>query len=218
MVAHEWCSNSLFSELLAFIIILYILFVPVPDILKIIGIIIAAVIAYFTILKYLAGKREREKLIIKKIIEKSINPNIGKIREHTKIQEFKFPESLHDRFFIYVDDEIFHRFSKRRRVMGWRLRRFDKICNNLTERIKNLENKAQGQELIKKGKTELGRRWVLNDKHKNSDKKELLQKYGLLSGKEIIGKFYKKLRYKSKKVLKKLENLKDKWKDTHNIK
>ena len=193
------------------------IFGSISDFLLFILIVVTAigVIIYFRM--HQAKKREREKPIIKEIIENSIDKNIDKLQAFSEYNNLIFPYSLKYRFFIYVDDEIFRRFSKRKRVMGWRLRRFNKFCNNLTRKIKNLENKSKEQKLIDKSKPELGHGWAISNNHTDIDEKDLLQKYGLLEDKEEIGENYKKLQHKSKKMVKKLSKIKDKWKDTYNI-
>ena len=187
------------------------------DVLTFILIITTAigVIIYYKIFK--VTKKEAEKPIIKKIIENTVDKNIDRLQGFYEYNSLTFPYSLKYRFFIYVDDEIFRRFSKRKRVMGWRIRRFNKFCNNLTRKIKNLENKAKEQKLIDKSKPELGHGWAISNNHTDIDEKDLLQKYGLLEDKEEIGENYKKLQHKSKKMVKKLSKIKDKWKDTYNI-
>jgi len=202
--------------------------VSISDILPYVPIIIPIIIAIIgLVINHLYRKSDKIKRIIIDLIKNFVDPAIEKLMIDSRPHEFEFSDSLNYFFGISASGIIFKRFSKRRPITAWRIRKYNGYCNAINDKIINLGDKAKEQGLIEhvsyverivitEGKEGNLLEWT--EKYEDLDDKEkdkLLKEKNLDSDIEEINKLLKELPDKSKKLYKKLEKIREKWIRSH---
>ena len=200
----------IFLILICYLLIVWI-FGSVSDWLLFILIIVTAISVFIGYRGYEKFVRDREKPIIKKIIEYLKGQTIHTIYNHkTELESFKFPDSLKYDFSIPFDDKLFRKISRIKRRKLWKIEKINKkFCKKINEKNKKLIDKAEHQEILGYEKSYL----VLIGKYKKLNSEEvdkLLQERNLSSDKTEIEELRKKLLSELKK-LPEFNELIDRW-------
>jgi hypothetical protein len=224
--------DNLLDDFLFYLIILisaiYVKFMTISDYLTIIWIILVAIGVIFTILKYIDGKRVREKPKIKEIIDDFIDEAIDNLtNDKFNVEEFKLPDSLFYYFGISIDTETFRKFSKKRQIITWGIERYNKYCGIINDKIKRLKKKTieEGlfepvnyivRDVIRKSEYDDLLEWTKKYEDLNqNDKDKVIEEHNLKDYIDDIKELKKKLPNKIEKLLKKLKKLKMKWEDIY---
>jgi len=192
------------------------------DVLPYVPIVAVIVAIIGIVLNHLHRKSDKIRRIIIDLIKIFINPTIDKLKIDSKPSEFEFPDSL-NYFFGISGGNGFKRFSKTKRIMGWRIRKYNEYCDIINDKIIELGNRAKEQGLVEhrayierivttKGKD--GDLLGLTEEYEDLNDEEievLLEEHKLDSYKQEINELLKELPEKSKKLCKRLEKLRTKW-------
>lgn len=196
------------------------------SIISVLSLVVASIAIFISYKAYKASKREGEKPVIKKIKDDFIKPTLDRLYLYKTLQEFIFPDSYNkwmgfwrsDKNFsmqwfdLEINEKAFKKFSKKRLIMGWKIKRFIKFFNSINEKIRSMAIEAMKQNKIKSipDPDENGSiRWVLT--FPKDDLDEVLRKYNLLNYMKKIEILSAKVPKKSIKLLKKLEKIEEKW-------
>ena len=183
------------------------------DVLPYVPIVILIVTIVGLVVNHLYRRSDKIRRVILELIKTFINPTINKLKIDSKPCEFEFPGILDYPFGVSSEDE-FKRFSKTKWIMGWRIRRYNKFCSQITRKILELTKKTKELGIIEYVTDRDGYHPTLSRKYEDWAKEEidgLLEEYELGNYKKEINELLEELSNKSKNLYKKLEKLKDKW-------
>lgn len=183
------------------------------------GIILTVAIYFFI---YRGSKLEREKSVIIGIIKDFIDPTIDKLKIDSKICGFEFPNSLDYSFVIISEDDAYKRFLRRRFLwlIKWKIKRYIEYYDGINEKVIKLAEKVKKQKLVEEINNVYGHSRILLIKYKLMNGRvldKLLQEHGLIDDIKEIEELTEKIAPKAKNLAKKLEKLRDKWKERYNI-
>ena len=172
---------------------------------------------------YRSSKLEIEKSVIIGLIKDFINPAVDRLQIESKLCGFEFPNGLDYSSGIIFKDDVYRRFLKRRFlwVIKWEIKKYVKYYNIINKKVIKLAEKAEKKRLIGEIYKVYGHSQTLLLKDMlmsgNKDLDNLLLEYGLIDDIKEIEELTEKLPFKAKKLAKKLENLRYKWKERYNI-
>lgn len=186
--------------------------------LLVIGTILTVTLTY---LVYKRTQRDSERPVIEEIINDFIRPAIILLgRNITNCDSFDFPESLELNFGISISGQAYDRFSRRKRILKWRISRYNNSCNSINSRISSLTADAISVHIVHNIRTSGQRQIVLMDQYENHTTEqlnELLDQNNLLTSIRDIEQLQGRLPNKANKLITKLQKLLDKWREKYNI-
>jgi len=194
----------------------------ISDVLPYVPIVAVIVAIVGLVLNYLHRKSDKIRRVIIDLIKNFVDPTIQQLKIDSRITEFEFPDLLNDYFGISGGNE-FKRFSKTKRIMGWRIKKYNEYCKMINDKITDLGNRAKEKGLVESvhyiqrdviRKSNYENLLELTKKYEDLSKdqiEDLLKEHNLNNYKQEINELLKKLPEKSKKLCKILEKLRDKW-------
>jgi len=139
-----------------------------------------------------------------------IDQTISTLRSNITYEEFRFSDGFNSWFSISTNDGTLNDFSRLKPWLGWKIKRYNKFCNQIDTMVRNLREKAREQEIVHSIHTPDGQEYVLKDEYERYSKEQidvLLENRGLYRDKELIEQSLKKLSNKSTKLLPKFQSL-----------
>jgi hypothetical protein len=180
------------------------------DVLPYVPIIALIVVIIFYVIDKIHRRNDNIKAVIIELIKIFVNPAKDKLKIDSILHKFQFPEILNYPFGLSNYDK----FSKTKRIMGWRVKRYNKFCSQITKEVLELAMKTKEIGIIKYATDNGGYHPIITEKYEDLTKEEiesLLEKYKLNNYRNEINELLKELPEKSKKLCGKLEKLKNKW-------
>lgn len=138
-----------------FIAVIYVLVMP-GDIGTELVVAIPAIIGSISLIYFLViSMRNREKPLIKKVIN-CLDKNKEELYHYIKrLKTFKFPGSLDDWFQLSFDDNLFKIISKTRQRELMKIKDFNDYCDRINEKNKELITKTKSQGIPEYEKKEI---------------------------------------------------------------
>jgi hypothetical protein len=180
--------------------------------LSIIGVILTIV---GIVINYSHRRNDNIRRVIKNLIGTFVNPALDKLFIDQFSTDFVFPDSFSSIYGV-GDIDGFRRFLSTKKIIGWRVKSYSLLCNSLNNKILRLSEKAERLGIIDN----------LVDVNTNNGYSEMVKQYKTLTRVEIdkllkeknlnddieeINELFKKLQPESRKLYKKLKQLKFRW-------
>jgi len=191
--------------------------------ITLLGVIATTITAIIALRTLQHKKREGEERVIRDIIQYFVIPtNVKLITDKYNSRGFDFPNSLNLSYGISTEDQSFKRFYRRKRLLAWKILRYNKLCNKIDRIIGSLHANAYMHQLITSLQDNEGIQFELSEQNRNHSMEqlnEILMEYGyhLIDTINEIKKLQKRIEMKAKQLKNQLDKLVNKWKEKYNI-
>ena len=196
--------------------------------LAIAAIIISSISAISALKMYQVTKRDKEHPVTAEIVKDFLMPTIDTLKEDRKqfnrINNLSFPEFLDFQFGIpnrFLKGVIFDRFAKRKPLLKRKILKYNELCSKFSKEIEEFKKIAHDEGMVTSRLTKEYRRGstVIVDQYENEDITKILREKGLdqkIKDIEISIKGFG-LDKKAEKSIRKLEKIKEKFRDKYNL-
>ncbi len=207
-------SGDFLRYIIILIIIYCILFVFEMPWIELSSSIVGVILFGYATIRFRAWLIDRRRPIVERL-NYFLNQTILTLRaNNTPYERFNFPEQLNDWYEISTDNQTLNSFSRLKPLLGWKIKRYNRFCNQIDTMLRELIENTRERGIIKRIQTGAGREYVIEDRYETfseTQRNDLLISRDLIDDIASIEQLRRQLPSKSRKLLNKFQRLRIRW-------